>query len=133
MKKNEMLYSTYLNEEVLKVLIIDDETDICYLLSTLLKQKNLDADFVNTLSDAAMALKKDTPEIIFLDNHLPDGLGMNFIEYIKLHYPSSKIIMITAHDTAADRHKALKEGADYFIGKPFTRDIIYKAVDQLMN
>ena len=117
----------------MKVLIIDDETDICYLLSTLLKQKNLDADYVNTLSDAAMALKKDTPEIIFLDNHLPDGLGMNFIEYIKLHYPSAKIIMITAHDTDADRQKALREGADYFIGKPFTRDIIYKAVDKVMN
>ena len=41
--------------------------------------------------------------------------------------------MITAHDTDADRQKALKEGADYFIGKPFTRDIVYKAVDQVIN
>lgn len=128
-----MSHSAYLNHRDLKVLIIDDETDICYLLSTLLKQKNLDAEYVNTLSDAALALKKETPEIIFLDNHLPDGLGMNFIEYIKQHYPSSKIIMITAHDTMADRQKALTEGADYFIGKPFTRDIIYKAVDQVIN
>ncbi|MBS1742655.1 MAG: response regulator [Bacteroidetes bacterium] len=117
----------------MKVLIIDDETDICYLLSTLLKQKNLDAEYVNTLSEAAVALKKDTPGIIFLDNHLPDGLGMNFIEYIKLHYPASKIIMITAHDTDADRQRALKGGADYFIGKPFTKDIVYKAVDQVLN
>ena len=86
-----MLHSTYINHDVLKVLIIDDETDICYLLSTLLRQKNLDAEYVNTLSDAAMALKKETPKIIFLDNHLPDGLGMNFIEYIKLHYPSRRL------------------------------------------
>ena|SRR6476661_9108556 len=129
-----MSYKSFLtNNDILKVLIIDDETDICYLLSTLLKQKNLDTDYVNTLTDAALALKKDTPEIIFLDNHLPDGLGMNFIEYIKSHYPSIKIVMITAHDTAADRQKAMKEGADFFIGKPFTRDVIYKTVEQLMN
>jgi DNA-binding NtrC family response regulator len=128
-----MKYRTCLNNDILKVLIIDDETDICYLLSTLLKQKNLDTDYVNTLTDAALALKKDIPEIIFLDNHLPDGLGMNFIEYIKSHYPTVKIVMITAHDTAADRQRALKEGADYFIGKPFTRDVIYKTVEQLMN
>ena len=128
-----MKYRTCLNNEILKVLIIDDETDICYLLSTLLKQKNLDTDYVNTLTDAALALKRHTPEIIFLDNHLPDGLGMNFIEYIKNHYPTVKIVMITAHDTAADRQRALKEGADYFIGKPFTRDVIYKTVEQLMN
>ncbi len=128
-----MKYGTFLNYDILKVLIIDDEADICYLLSTLLKQKNLEPEYVNTLSDAALALKKDIPQIIFLDNHLPDGLGLNFIEYIKQHYPSVKIIMITAHDTAADRQRALTEGADYFIGKPFTRDNVYKAVDQVLN
>ncbi len=128
-----MRYSTSLNSDILKVLIIDDETDICYLLSTLLKQKNLDADYVNTLTDAAMILKEKTPEIVFLDNHLPDGLGVNFIEYIKSNYPGVKIVMITAHDNVDDRQKALNEGADYFIGKPFTRDVIYKTVEQLMN
>ncbi|MEP6712671.1 MAG: response regulator [Ferruginibacter sp.] len=117
----------------MKVLIIDDETDICYLLSTLLKQKNLETEYVNSLAEATRALKKETPEIIFLDNHLPDGLGINFIEYIKNHYPFSKIVMITAHDTAMDRTMALGEGADVFIGKPFTREVIYKTVEALMN
>ncbi|MEJ7625470.1 MAG: response regulator [Ferruginibacter sp.] len=128
-----MTNSIYINNDILKVLIIDDEKDICYLLSTLLKQKNLETDYVNSLTDAALALKKDIPEIVFLDNHLPDGLGLNFIEYIKNHYPSIKIVMITAHDTADDRKRALKEGVDYFIGKPFTRDMIYKTVEQLTN
>ena len=126
-------YKTAINDSLLKVLIIDDETDICYLLSTLLKQRNLETDYVNTLSDAAVALKREVPEIIFLDNHLPDGLGMNFIGYVKQHYPNTKIVMITAHDTAADRQKAMSTGADFFIGKPFTRDLIYNTVDQLMN
>ena len=128
-----MNLSTSLNYDNLKVLIIDDETDICYLLSTLLKQKNLETDYVNNLSDAALALKKETPEIIFLDNHLPDGLGLNFIEYIRSHYPAVKIVVITAHDTADARKHAMKEGAHSFIGKPFTRETIYKTVEQLLN
>ena len=128
-----MIQSIFLNQELLKVLIIDDEADICYLLSTLLKQKHFDTQYVNNLSDATRALKKDTPEIIFLDNHLPDGLGMNYLEFIKSHYPAAKIVMITAHDTPTDRSKALSEGADFFIGKPFTRDTIYKTVEQLIN
>jgi len=128
-----MKYAPLLNEDILKVLIIDDETDICYLLSTLLKQKNLETEYVNTLSDATLALRKEVPEIIFLDNHLPDGLGVNYIEYIKNNYPTSKIVMITAHDTAADRSRALSEGADYFISKPFTREIIYRTVEELTN
>lgn len=128
-----MIFEDYLNRNILKALIIDDETDICYLLSRLLKQKNLDTSFVNTLSEADKALRKDQPEIIFLDNHLPDGLGMNYISHIKKNYPDIKIVMITAHDSADDRAKAIKNGADYFIGKPFTSDIIYKTVDDVSN
>ena len=126
-----MFLDNYLNRNILKALIIDDETDICYLLSRLLKQKNLDTAFVNTLSEADKALKRDHPGIIFLDNHLPDGLGINYIPYIKLNYPEAKVVMITAHDSADDREKALKNGADFFIGKPFTSDIIYRAVDEV--
>lgn len=123
-----MNIANYINQHNVKALIIDDETDICYLLSRLLRQKNYDTAFVNNLTDANNALKSDPPELIFLDNHLPDGLGMNYIGFIKEHYPKSKIIMITAHDSSDDREKALKNGADFFIGKPFTGDIIYKAV-----
>jgi two-component system OmpR family response regulator len=126
-----MLFDDYLNRNILKALIIDDETDICYLLSRLLRQKNLDTAFVNSLSDADKALKTNTPGIIFLDNHLPDGLGINYISYIKKNYPGTKVVMITAHDSADDREKALKNGADFFIGKPFTSDIIFKAVDEV--
>ncbi len=128
-----MILDDYLNRNILKALIIDDETDICYLLSRLLKQKNLDTSFVNTLSEADKALKRDQPGIIFLDNHLPDGLGINYLPYIKLNYPEAKVVMITAHDSADDREKALKNGADFFIGKPFTSDIIYKAVDEVSH
>ena len=123
----------YLNDMNLKALIIDDETDICYLLSRLLKHKNLETAFVNSLADANKALKNERPELIFLDNHLPDGLGLNYIPYIKKNYPDAKIIMITAHDSGDDRAKALENGADVFIGKPFSSDIIYKTVDAFSN
>ncbi|MFN0082356.1 MAG: response regulator [Ferruginibacter sp.] len=128
-----MKNGTYLNDILLKALIIDDETDICYLLSRLLKHKNLETSFVNSLSEADKALKTEHPEIIFLDNHLPDGLGMNYIAYIKKNYPTSKVVMITAHDSGDDRAQALENGADYFIGKPFTSEMIYKTVDALAN
>lgn len=128
-----MSYSTQqLNDIILKALIIDDETDICYLLSRLLKHKNLETAYVNSLSAATNALQQTKPGIVFLDNHLPDGLGMNYITYIKKNYPESKIVMITAHDSADDREKALQQGADLFIGKPFTSDVIYKAVEALV-
>jgi two-component system OmpR family response regulator len=118
---------------MMKALIIDDEIDICYLLSSILKNKDVYPEYVNTLSEAAVALETNSPSIIFLDNHLPDGMGMDFIRYIKKNSPNTKIVMITAYDNSSDRNKALQLGADGFIGKPFTRDTIYQAVDQFTH
>ena len=109
--------------------IIDDEMDICYLLSSVLKQKKIFTESANTLHEAEIALESKYPEIIFLDNYLPDGLGINFIQRIKKDHPLSKIIMVTAHDTQADRDKALEAGADYFMGKPFSREMVNKVVE----
>ncbi len=115
------------------VLIIDDEVDICYLLSKILKQKNFHVVNVNTILDAAVALEKMNPDIIFLDNHLPDGLGMNFVGHIKKNHPRARVIMISAHDTCSDNKKARENGVDHFIGKPFDKNIICSIVDESSN
>lgn len=116
----------------LKVLIVDDEIDICYLLSGMLRQKDMKTAYVNTLSDASIALRNDTPDILFLDNRLPDGLGIEYIQYVKKHYPDICLIMITAHDSVLERNKALADGADAFIGKPLTRELIHTAIDNFI-
>jgi two-component system OmpR family response regulator len=116
-----------------KVLIVDDELDICYLLSGMLKQWNFLAGFVNSLSDAVVALQNDTPDVLFLDNHLPDGFGLDFIPYVKQNYPNTKVVMITAHDSAAERNTAYKGGVDLFIAKPLNRKVIVDAIDKLTS
>ena len=115
----------------MKVLIIDDEPDICYLLSALLKKIKIESVFVHTIAGGRSQLELFNPPLIFLDNHLPDGMGVDFIRSIKKTYPDTKVAMITAHDTAMDRERAMNEGADFFIGKPFTRDTIYKILESL--
>ena len=117
------------NTGTIKALIVDDELDICYLLSRVLKQKNVQAAFAVSLADAENFLQHEAdPSVIFLDNHLPDGLGINYIRKLKKNHPFTKIVMITAHDNASDREIARREGADFFIGKPFSREIIYDAL-----
>ena len=119
--------------EKLKALIVDDEIDVCYLLSSILKYKNLQASYVNSISEAKRVLREDHHSIIFLDNHLPDGFGINFIREIKKLDPGIKIIMITAQDTNNDKNEAYEQGVDQFIGKPFTRETIFRAIENLGN
>ena len=114
-----------------KALIIDDEVDICYLLRGILRQQNINAEYVTSLSAAKDFLTEAAPPVIFLDNHLSDGLGMDYVRVIKERFPSSKVIMITAHDTAHDREMAYREGVDYFISKPFNRESIIKIIEKI--
>ena len=114
-------------------LIIDDETDIWILLSNILRKHNLRTYYVNNLEAATKRLKQEVPAIIFLDHHLPDGFGLDFIQFVKSNYPETKIVMITAHDIKENRERAISEGADHFISKPFTRDTINNAVKQLLG
>ena len=128
------LYMTLYPLSKLKALIIDDETDICYLLGSILKQKNIQSLFAGSLAEAEKTLQSH-PDLffIFLDNHLPDGLGITNIRQLKKNFPLSHFIMITAHDTNADRKKAKEDGADFFIGKPFSKEAIFKTIDALTS
>ncbi len=116
----------------IKALIVDDEIDICYLLGSILRQKNIQTAYAGSLIEADRILTREAaPPLIFLDNHLPDGMGMNYISKLKKNHPLSKIVMITAYDNISDRENALFEGVDFFIGKPFSRESVYKALDIL--
>jgi two-component system, OmpR family, response regulator len=116
-----------------KVLIVDDELDICYLLSGILRQRNFRTGFVNSLADAVNALRTEPPSLLVLDNHLPDGFGLDFVPFVKQNYPGVKVIMITAHDGSLERKQAYDGGADLFIPKPLNRKMINDAIDKLYS
>ena len=115
----------------LSVLVVDDEKDICFLLYSLLKQKNIPTRLAGSLAEAEKLIEIQTPAVIFLDNHLPDGLGVDNIARLKKEHPGILIIMISAHYSAADREKAIQAGVDHFIGKPFNKNTILETLSKL--
>ena len=115
-----------------KVLIVEDEGDMCLLLNILLNGKEMELDHVKNLSAAEEYLQNEQPSVIILDNKLPDGFGLDLIPFVKKKYPSIKIIMISGFDAAA-KDVALESGADVFLEKPFTKDQLYQSVKRLMN
>ena len=120
------------NNKLKKVLIVEDEGDMCLLLNILLTGKDMELDHVKNLSAAEEYLQKEQPSVIILDNKLPDGFGIDFISILKKKYPSIKIIMISGFDASA-KDVALENGADIFLEKPFTRDQLYQSIKGLMN
>jgi DNA-binding response OmpR family regulator len=120
------------NTKSKKVLIVEDEGDMCLLLNILLNGREMELDHVKNISAAEEYLQKEQPSVIILDNKLPDGFGVELIPFVKKNYPSVKIIMISGFD-ASVKDAALESGADVFLEKPFTRDQLYTSIKGLMN
>ena len=115
----------------IKILIVDDEADICYFLKHNLSKRKFLTSSAGTLGEAEILLLNDEPAILLLDNHLPDGFGIDFAYKIKYKYPHLKIVMITAHDSPQDRSRASNNGVDYFLSKPFTINEVNRVIDVL--
>ena len=115
-----------------KILIVEDEGDMCLLLNILLTGKEMELDHVKNISAAEEYLQNEQPSVIILDNKLPDGFGVDLIPFLKKKYPSIKIIMISGFDGSA-KDAALESGADVFLEKPFTREQLYTSIKGLMN
>ena len=114
-----------------RILVVEDEGQIGLVLNMILSDRNFDLDYVNNLLDAQEYLERNNPSVVFLDNKLPDGFGVDFISYIKKKYPSIKIIMISGFSTARD--VALENGADMFLEKPFSMDNVNDAIDSVLG
>jgi two-component system, OmpR family, response regulator len=78
-------------------LIIDDETDFCLLMKNYFVRKNYEVYIFHTLGEGMKSLETIKPDIIFLDNNLPDGLGWEKTEYISQHFPNTRINLISAY------------------------------------
>ena len=113
-----------------KILIVEDEGDMCLLLNIMLNGKEMELDHVKDLKAAEEYLQNEQPSVLILDNKLPDGFGMDFIPFLKKNHPAVKIIMISGYDASAE-DAALESGADIFLQKPFTKDSLFKAIQQI--
>jgi len=113
-------------------MIIDDDVDMTYLLAGILKSRKIHVLAVHSLGEAEEYLSYLKPSVIFLDNNFPEGLGLNFIRNIKSADKGIKIIMITADSSAWIKEKALDQGINYFLEKPFSKQVIDVVLDNVI-
>lgn len=105
-----------------RILIIDDEKDICELVEFHLRREGFDVEYLLDGEAAWNRLKKDTPDLILLDLMLPGMSGLEICRLLKSraeteHVP---IIMLTAKAEETDRVVGLELGADDYVTKPFS-------------
>ena len=101
-----------------KIVIIDDEEDLCHLMKTYFLELNHDVFLANTLESGLSLIKEVSPDVVFIDNNLPDGLGWEKLSYLMEQYPHCKINLISAYDYLPPDLKNRENQAVTILEKP---------------
>jgi DNA-binding response OmpR family regulator len=112
-----------------RILVVDDELEICLLVTRYLKKMGFDASYAVSISDAMAKISRVSFDLLFIDLNLADGSGYDLINTLHESNISSKIIIISAYDS--ERQKALQKGAALFMAKPFTKKAISESLEKL--
>ena len=118
-----------------RILIVDDDEAITKQLFWTL---NEDYDVV-TANDMQTALRRVTiyePAVAILDLHLPPEVdspevGLRILEYIKSHFPESKVLVMSSASGIETRKACYAVGADEFLDKPFETEILLATVRRM--
>ena len=116
-----------------KVLILDDEKELCELVKEILKPEQYQVDCAYTLKEGMKKWGSHHPSVVLLDNNLPDGLGLDMIETHQSLLEDSQVIMITADIYASMRLRAEAAGIHNFLEKPFSLKTIREMVNRLFD
>ncbi len=115
------------------VLIIDDDLDMCMLLSKYLTRKGFDVDTAHSGSKGIQKFKEGNYNIVLCDYRLGDKEGKDVLVEIKEHSPRTIVLIITGYSDIKTAVDVIKLGAYDYITKPLIPDEVLNVLNAAMN
>jgi len=111
-----------------KILVVDDEKECCRSIQRYLIKRGYLVDIAYDGLEAEGYLDAHGYDCIFFDCDMPELTGIEFIKAIKKKNPEAKKIMVSGYELI-DEEFAKNSGADIFLKKPFSLDIVNEIVE----
>lgn len=115
-----------------KVLIIDDDRELCTLIKRSVLSENIEADFCNSGKEGLAKLKEKEYQLVILDVMMPGMDGFETLERIRKE-SSLPILMFTSKNDSASKVRGLRMGADDYLTKPFDMDELIARIVSLIR
>ena len=117
------------------ILIVDDEIDICNLVSGILEDEGYETRTASTDVDAINSIEHRRPSLVLLDIWLQGSSmdGLEILNHLKKRHPTLPVLMMSGHGTIETAVKAIKHGAFDFIEKPFKTDRMIMLVERAIE
>ncbi|HYY41654.1 MAG TPA: sigma-54 dependent transcriptional regulator, partial [Pyrinomonadaceae bacterium] len=116
-----------------RILVIDDEQSITDALELILGAQGYEADSANDVAAALKLLAARQFDLVFTDLRLPDADGLEVLKRIKADSPDTEVILMTGHGSLDVAIAAIKQGAYYYVEKPFAPDEITMLAERALH
>lgn len=111
-----------------RVLVVDDETSVCILLSEKLSREGFDCSTCSSAEEALTCLEQDAFDLIISDLKMPGLSGLALLQEARKKHPHSAFLMATGVDDIRVGIQAMKQGADDYLVKPFQLEAVVASV-----
>jgi DNA-binding NtrC family response regulator len=115
------------------ILVVDDEEKICFAFHHFLTAKGHQPLIASTAEDALEIVRRQKPEIVFLDIRLPGMDGLSMLTQMHSVAPSTKVVIMTAHGTLDTAVEAMRKGAYDYLTKPIDLDDTAKIIELILR
>ena len=115
-----------------KILIIDDDRELCALMKRSVQSEHIEADFCNTGKEGLQKLKEQEYQLVVLDVMMPGMDGFETLEEIRKEN-SLPILMFTSKNDSISKVRGLRAGADDYLTKPFDMDELIARIASLIR
>ena len=112
------------------ILVVDDESDMCEMLVTILYEEGYVTDIVNSGKDAVKKVKDGGVDFVLLDIMMPEMGGIETLQQIKAVRHDIPVVMITAYATLKTAQESMRLGAYDYITKPFNLGCVREVIKQ---
>lgn len=106
----------------MRILIVEDEKDLCQMIAKSLKESGYEVDIANNGNEAMELLDVENYDLIVLDLNLPEIDGMEILEEFRTFNQDTKIVILSARSQIKDKVEGLDKGANDYLSKPFHLD-----------
>jgi DNA-binding response OmpR family regulator len=124
-----------INEQRIKVMVVDDEPEIHTVLGKLLQNEGYDVISAYSAQEALDLIEADKPKLILLDIMMPKVSGIELCNRLKSDPATSDImiLIVSAKDAQADRIEGLTHGADDYVSKPFHLRSLVRKIEHMLD
>lgn len=115
-----------------KILVIDDEVEICLILNKFLTKNGYSVSTTNTGKEGLAKIKSEEYDLILSDFRLPDFNGLDLLKEIKTLRPDSRVIIITGYSDIRMAVEVIKYGAIDYVTKPLYPEELLSLIQETL-